>query len=393
VPLMSNTPKFIFSNQYAGYLFVDVVNTFARHNDCILLTGQLDEGNTKLDSNVKKVFFTRYDRTSASRRVFTWLLYTMRFFFYSLRAKKDTELFIATNPPFAPLAGYLVFRMRKLKYHLLIYDIYPEALVSLNMISRSGIVNRNWSRLNRSMLRQASSVFTLSDNMAALIKEYNAAANVQVVPNWAHTSYIKPIPKSVNSFARMYQQEGKITVMYSGNMGATHAVEKIADLAEAYRADQGFGFLLIGEGAKKPVMERRKAEKQLDNLLILPFQPVETLPFSFACADIAVVTLSQGAENLSVPSKTYNMLAAGAALLVIASPSSELAKLVAEYDCGVSFSEHEVSKMIAFLEQIKSNPQRLQEMKDNARKASHNFTSLNADKYIALINSNVPQAH
>jgi len=154
------------------------------------------------------------------------------------------------------------------------------------------------------------------------------------------------------------------------------------------KADGSFGFLLIGDGTKKAMIEDMKEQMGLDNLIILPYQSPDVLPYSLTTADIAIVTLSSGAEDLSVPSKTYNMLAAGAALLVIASAKSELAKLITTYNCGEQFEEHETDRMIAFIQSLKNDPTKLQQLKENARKASHDFTPANALEYPRRLNSN-----
>ncbi|KKL81786.1 hypothetical protein LCGC14_1991270, partial [marine sediment metagenome] len=54
---------------------------------------------------------------------------------------------------------------------------------------------------------------------------------------------------------------------------------------------------------------RRKA---LPNVTLLPFQPFDVLPLSLASADCVITCLDEGYEGLSVPSKTYYALAAGA---------------------------------------------------------------------------------
>ena len=76
------------------------------------------------------------------------------------------------------------------------------------------------------------------------------------------------------------------------------------------------------------------ADKKLKNVLLLPYQKKEILPFSLGAADIGIVTLSEGAENISVPSKTYYTLAAGSAIIALASLESELALLIEKYNCG-----------------------------------------------------------
>jgi glycosyltransferase involved in cell wall biosynthesis len=381
--------EYIFSNQYTGYLFIDIINVFAENHKCKLYTGHLDPMKTQLAPDVEIRFLKRYNKKTTIKRIYTWMTYTLQVFFRLLFIKKNSELVLVTNPPLVPVLGYFFKKIRGIKYHLVIYDVYPDALVNFSFISEDGMIKKMWSKVNAKLFKQANTIFTLSEGMAALIKKYNPEVKVEVIKNWADTLLIKPLPKSDNPFALKYEQLDKITVMYSGNMGSTHAVEKVADLAFALKDDRSFNFILIGDGAKKPILEKIKAEKNLDNFLVLPYQEPAMFPYSISCADLGVVTLSAGAESLSVPSKTYNLLAAGTALFVISPPTSELAKLVNEYYCGVAFEENEMDKMCAFLNEIKRDRAYLIRMKENARKASANFTTENAKQYKIRLNSNV----
>ncbi|MBK6328486.1 MAG: hypothetical protein IPF56_21515 [Chloroflexi bacterium] len=80
--------------------------------------------------------------------------------------------------------------------------------------------------------------------------------------------------------------------------------------AEALRDREEIQFVIIGEGSKRPLVVAA-VEAGLPNLRLLPYVPATELPYSLACADVGIVTLASGYEDFSVPSKTYNLLAAG----------------------------------------------------------------------------------
>ena len=390
---MTGKPSLIFINQAAAYLTIDILNAFIERYNCILYTGKLIPLSTNLHKDVKVVYLKRYDNSSGFSRIFSWSLFTIQVFFKLISGKGNADLFIVSNPPTAPMLGYLFNKLKKTKYHLLIYDVYPDALVSMKMIGQKNPLTRIWSGINHRVYKHADSIFTLSIHMASLIKNYYRNTKVEIVPNWADSNSIKPIEKSLNHFAVKYSQVDKLTFMYSGNMGATHAIERIAELAAKLVKDDDVNFFLVGEGSKKQLLQQIKDEKELHNLYILPYQPAGDFTQTIASADFGIVTLSAGAENLSVPSKTYNLLAAGVPLFVMAAANSELARLVNEYDCGVHFEEHEISKMIDFINYIKKDNERLLQLKSNAFVASRNFTPANAQQYLKTIsrNSNVSQ--
>lgn len=119
--------------------------------------------------------------------------------------------------------------------------------------------------------------------------------------------------------------------------------------------------------------------------MLLPYQEKETLPYSLASADIGVVTLSQGAENISVPSKTYYMLAAGTAILALASSNSELGLLIDKYSCGKVFEHPKPEAIANYILHLMKNKEELIILKENSRIASFDFTPQNAKIYYDYI--------
>ena len=105
------------------------------------------------------------------------------------------------------------------------------------------------------------------------------------------------------------------------------------------------------------------------------------LPFSLASADIGIITLGKGAENISVPSKTYYTLAAGSAILALASAESELALLIDKYNCGKYFSAEQTKEIANYINTLFLNKDLLNQYKKNARSASQDFTPENAKLY------------
>ena len=156
-----------------------------------------------------------------------------------LPAKPPPLLFIFSNPPIMPLLGYLLKRIRKQPYVLLVLDIYPNVLVQMGKLAATGMVARIWRRANRLGFDYADAIFTLTPGMArnihAMISPAKRAGTfVQVVPPWVDTDFIKPLPKPQNWFAAQYGQSDKFTLLYSGNMGVTHDLETVLKGAKVF---------------------------------------------------------------------------------------------------------------------------------------------------------------
>jgi glycosyltransferase involved in cell wall biosynthesis len=288
-------------------------------------------------------------------------------------------LFIVSNPPFLGLLGFFFKLIRKQRYAILTYDVYPDILVALGKMS-DGLIAQAWRFMNRLILQHADLVFVISDDMAALVDQRydlrnTAAGKSVVVPNWADIEVIRPIEKKDNWFAKKYQQVDKITVLYSGNMGNAHDIETIIAAARRLQKNEGIHFLLIGEGAKWSLVERAVKDHRLSNVTLLPFQSEDVLPYSMASGDIGIVTYQPGTEGCIVPSKTYYYMAAGLVPLVISSRDNDLSRMVEDQQCGFAIMNGDVDGMVKTVLQFEENRGLLANYKNSARTTAERFYS------------------
>lgn len=380
-----STKKYIYIVQVTRQLSIDILNNFSKQGaEITLITGIVESNYQVLDANIKVKYLNKYNNTSGFKRLFTWSLFTIRSFFYVLFKSKNHELILVTTPPFIVFLGLFFKRMRNQNYHLVIWDLYPDVLVNFGVLKETSFIIKRWKKLNEACFKRATNVFTLGQHLSDAIKQYTNESPV-IIQNWTNTDFIKPISKNENSFAIQHQLTEKFVVMYSGNLGITHDIESILLTAEILKENTAIQFVIIGDGAKREKTSNFVKEKKLTNVLLLPYQGKETLPYSLASADIGVVTLSQGAENISVPSKTYYMLAAGTAILALASCNSELGLLIDKYSCGKVFEHPKPEAIANYILHLMKNKEELITLKENSRIASFDYSPQNAKLYYDYI--------
>jgi len=286
-------------------------------------------------------------------------------------SRRPTSVLVSTNPPWTMLCMPLVKRLSGCRYVLLIYDIYPDVLARMGTIRSDGWLARVWRRLSRRAMLEAEGVVTIGHHMAETLGAHlhaNDLCNIEVVPNWADTDFIVPRDKADNVFAREHGLVGKFVVVYSGSFGATHDMASVLAAAEMVRDLGDVHFLLIGGGTRQREVENLVREKNLPNLTLLPLQPFATLPWSLSAADCAIVCLDEGYEGISVPSKTYFALSAGAALLAISPEGTELAELVCEESCGFHIPPRSPSLLAERIRALRSDARLLASCKAASRR-------------------------
>ena len=86
--------------------------------------------------------------------------------------------------------------LKRQRYILLFYDLYPEALERFAGLSPRSWVSRGWRAMNRAAVRHADEVITISPQLAQTVAQYLPVDQVRVIPTWVDTDVIRPLPKA-----------------------------------------------------------------------------------------------------------------------------------------------------------------------------------------------------
>jgi len=378
-----NKNAVVLINQVTGPLFIDIANQYARRFEkVVLITGSVEPTYAILDDRIEIIKKSRYRRDKNYVRVYTWVLFYFQVYIHMiLEGKRYVKALLVTNSPIIPFLGVTLLPTKNVLFDVLIYDVYPDALAKLGYLKSTSLLFKLWDNMSKSAYRNANRVITISSVMKELVSRNIVEDKIEIIHPWVDTSYVKPIGKAENWFVKHHNLENKIVILYSGNMGATHDLMTPLKVARRIqKSNPEFHFLFIGDGVQKNRLESFAFENVLKNVTFLPYQEPEVVPFSFASADFGLVSLGKGAEGLSVPSKTYYFLAAGAAILAISDKGSEIERLVNENNCGSTFRSNDVEAMIHFL--LSSEKSDLNRLREYSRRLSENYTMKNALSFL-----------
>ena len=242
--------QLIVINQTVGPAFLDWMVRLAAASGPI----ELWSGNAPdtLGTRITVRHFAPYNNSQVTSRLVTWGRFTLGATWQLLRQGGRTPLFVVTNPPFMPLTARWLRLLQKRRYGLLEWDIYPQVLATMGLVQPKNLLYRLWRCSHAGSLRHADLIVTLGDHMATVLRRTadDAALPVMVAPNWVNTDWLTPLSHEDNPFIQEQGLQDKLVVLYSGNLGATHAVETIVEVARLLADDAQICFLIIGEGSK-----------------------------------------------------------------------------------------------------------------------------------------------
>jgi glycosyltransferase involved in cell wall biosynthesis len=203
-----------------------------------------------------------YVRSSLGRRLFSWLWFMLWSTPRVLLGKRPSLILAVTNPPMLPHLAWLARRLRGVPYALIIWDLYPDHVVTQGWLGASNPVIRLWRVLTRWAFDSAEVVITLGPSMAQAVSEQmSSTTNLHVVPNWADVTDLVPLSYDENDFAKAHARSDHVTVLYSGNMGASHGLAGLVDAMAQLPEDAPVELLLIGDGLGRQAIEERQASQ------------------------------------------------------------------------------------------------------------------------------------
>lgn len=371
--------RLVYINQVANYLAEGIVKAMLQkggYDEVVMLIGN-PENVTLNDPRVKIDRIAKYNRASFLSRTKSWLYATLQIQWKLLTKYRKADVFLVSNPPTAVFAMALATN----KYKSLIYDIYPDGLVSGGFLGDKNPFIQFWKWYNKRYFRKAEQVYTITEGMADRLAQYIDKNKIRIVSLWSNP-ILQRIEKQDNEFVRQHHLEDKFIVMYSGNIGKTHNVELLIDAANILKSDTEIQFVIIGEGWAKDNIVTKVRQLGLHNVLILTYQPIEFISHSLSAADLSYISLDERISTVSVPSKTYNCLSVGSPLICVASELAELTKIVNGNAVGTVIHQESPEAIASFISMIKSERQEFAHMQNNAMTLSKQYTESNAEHFV-----------
>jgi glycosyltransferase involved in cell wall biosynthesis len=289
-----------------------------------------------------KVLIHRCSATSLNKdillfRLMNLITISLSIFYNALlRIREGDIVLVVTNPPTLPFVVNLVCKLRKAKLILRVEDVYPDALVSANMLSSGSVLVKIFNVLQQQLYKSVAHIIVLGRDMMWLVQSkmnYNIT-NITLITNFADSDQITPLPRENNPLLKKLNLLDKFVVQYSGNMGRTHGIENLFECAKILENQNSIHFLFIGFGAKEQWLKNNVKKFGLKNVTVLDLQPRGELNSSLNACDIAVISFVKGMLGVSVPCRMYNIMSAGKPILAISDKNSELALVVKEENIG-----------------------------------------------------------
>lgn len=307
---------------------------------------------------------TRFPKTPLIARLLNLGTYYMLASLATVRLERPDVIIAETDPPLLGALAALLKRRWRCRLVYNVRDLYPDIAVATGGV-RNRFLLAVLRRANRFAYARADTIVTLGHDMARrIIAKGVPAEKVVVIPDWVDCSRVTPLES--NPFRSRFGD--RFVVMYSGNLGLTQQLEIVLEAAQHLKNDPRIVFVLIGEGARKQRLEESARAMGLENVLFLPYQPVEKLAESLSAGDLHLIPLAPGTAGCLVPSKVYGILAAGRPFIAMMEEDAEVARIARENSVGFVIPAGDARALARTIAECASEPGKLKQMGARARR-------------------------
>ncbi|WP_036018603.1 glycosyltransferase family 4 protein [Bradyrhizobium sp. WSM1743] len=342
---MTTTPSFILATEFyppdpsttATYLGA-IAGAIALDMTTIVLSGTPGSAKSEAAEGTPAVIEIanwKPPKHALSRRLIASTALAMRMFWAIYRRARRHDVVMSVTSPFTlPYAITLAARLRGARTALLIYDLYPEALEVAGIAKPTSLIARALRRANAWLFRALSAIFVIGRDVAPLLLRYPGvgAEKIHFVPNWTLLPIGFREPDLGNPLRN--SDPAQFVVGLCGNLGFTHAPRTVFEAARLLRQDDHIHFVLSGWGVGWAELKSLQASENLENVTLLDPVPEDQLAEFLAAADAWIIPYRRNVAGVSIPSRLYNFLAVGRAVIVGTDANSEAGLAVTEEDIG-----------------------------------------------------------
>ncbi len=269
------------------------------------------------------------------KRALAEVLFTVRIFFAMLTTLRRGDVALTVTAPFVlPYAVAAAAKLKRARSALIMHDLFPDVLVMAGLLGPSSLVTRVIRGINALMFRALNAVIVIGRDAEKLLLRYGGmtADKIRYIPNWTTlTPGIRQVSPD-NPFRKRIP--ARFVVGLSGNLGFTHDPDIVFDAARLLQGESDIHFLLSGWGMGFERLREMQSDARLGNVTLVDRVADAELDALLSSADVWLIPYRKDVAGVSVPSRFYNLLAAGRPVILVSEPDAEAALTVKENRLG-----------------------------------------------------------
>ncbi len=284
-------------------------------------------------------FFIRPKGPGVPGRIIDYLFFHLLSTVFGIFLINKADIILSNSPPLTVgVTAWVLSTLKRIPFIYEVQEIYPEIMVDTGVVKNRFIISL-LSRLERFIYSKASMISVISNSFKENLVQKNVpSSKIEIIPNFVDKSMFGSESRD-NDFSIENDLIDKFVVLFAGNMGLAQGIETIVEASEYLEQEKDIQIVLVGGGVKYKWLSNELKKKKLENVRLLSFQPHEMVPLLYASADVCLIPLAGRSAKSAMPSKIYEIMAAGKPALASTNEDSDLAQLIRAIGCGYVVKE------------------------------------------------------
>lgn len=280
------------------------------------------------------------------------------------------DVSIVESPPlFLAPSGWLISKLKKARFVLMVSDIWPDILLRMGYRASSPGV-RLMLKLEGWAYRRSDAVALTNPGAMKQISDRFPEVRTTVISNGVDTNFFSPARSNEQSRSELGAGPTTFLVGYCGLHGLAQGLDSVIDAAEILKGWPNIRVVMIGDGPVKQDLKVRAKKLGLENLHFLERRAKSEMPSIVASCDAILVPLGARMPG-TMPSKVYEALAAGTPPIV--ARGCEGAILIETFNCGLTFDPMDAEGLAEAIIRLFEDPELLSGMRKRAVALAQRF--------------------
>lgn len=243
---------------------------------------------------------------------------------------KNIDIILSPSPPLTiGLLNVWLAKLKRIKVVYNVQEVYPDILGH-----NSGLVYKLLSRIEKYVYNNSAAVTTIDKIFSDTIESrFRDSSRLRVIPNFVDTELYRPLNSHGNLNQNLFIPNNHLKLLYAGNIGMAQEWDTLIELAKFTRKEP-IDYYVIGEGVMRKYVKDSIAKYNLDNILLLPYQPRSLMPEIIAFSDIQFIFMNSEIAAQGFPSKVYTIMACARPLLVCSPANTPIVNFLDNLDCA-----------------------------------------------------------
>lgn len=280
-------------------------------------------------------------------------------------AATRADIVIGVTPLVGAAFAGMVGRHRR-PFGAIVHDQVGNAAVQSG--STSGRVANVVAAAEYWVLRRADRVGVITTKFnPALIAGGVDADRIIEVPLFSHVNRVD-LTRAAARQALGWPDDGRLTVVHTGNMGMKQGLEHVLDAARlaADRHPGAFEFVFVGDGNTRQALQEQAAG--LDGVRFIDPVSEDDYPVILAAADVLLIHERPGVREMSLPSKLTSYTTASRPILAAVALNSITGSFLSSRDAALVVPNGDPETLIDGLFQVRGDDALRARLVKNARR-------------------------